>query len=80
MADIADTANDTAQVCTDEALRRARKNAGPEHDESFDGLHCVDCCDEIHRARLALGKVRCVECQSELEKRTAMRGHNRGVE
>lgn len=35
----------------------------------FDGKHCVDCEIEIPEARLALGKVRCVDCQSLKEKR-----------
>jgi RNA polymerase-binding transcription factor DksA len=34
----------------------------------FDGKHCVDCEIEIPAARLALHKVRCVDCQTLLEK------------
>jgi RNA polymerase-binding transcription factor DksA len=37
----------------------------------FDGLHCIedDCGDEIPAGRLALGKRRCITCQTLKEKR-----------
>lgn len=39
----------------------------------FDGVHCVeeDCGDEIPAARRALGKFRCVACQTMKETRRA---------
>lgn len=40
----------------------------PETHPDFDGVHCVDCEDDIHPLRLAMGKVRCVLCQSAKEK------------
>ncbi|MFN9030129.1 MAG: TraR/DksA C4-type zinc finger protein [Betaproteobacteria bacterium] len=43
-------------------------NRVEEHPD-FDGKHCVDCEIEIPEARLAMGKVRCVDCQSLREKR-----------
>lgn len=41
-------------------------NRVEEHPD-FDGKHCVDCEIEIPEVRLAMGKVRCVDCQSLLE-------------
>lgn len=42
-----------------------------ESDPDFDGLHCieVECGDEIPLARLQLGKIRCVPCQTRREKK-----------
>ena len=39
-----------------------------ETNPDFDGLHCIDCDEKIPAARLKLGKIRCVECQTVLEK------------
>ena len=39
----------------------------PEVHPDFDGTHCVECWDDIPPPRLALKKVRCVECQNDLE-------------
>ena len=34
----------------------------------FDGKTCVDCGDNIPEARLAMQRIRCVDCQEVLEK------------
>lgn len=75
MPDPADIANDVVEVCQADAERRARGKSAPETHADFDGLHCVDCGEPIHTARLGLGKVRCVDCQSQLEKQQMMRNH-----
>lgn len=60
-----------------EALQRqvsisaATRAASPEKHPDFDGSHCVDCDGDIPAGRLTLGKVRCVYCQTALEKRNA---------
>lgn len=46
---------------------RAREMNRPETHPDFDGLHCVECDDEIPPQRLALCRVRCVHCQEHLE-------------
>lgn len=48
----------------------------PESHPNFDGTHCVeeDCGVQIPQARLAMGKVRCVDCQTLIEKRHKMEG------
>lgn len=53
----------------DAALRNVM-NAKPETSPLFDGLHCIepDCGEEIPAPRLALLKIRCVECQARKEK------------
>jgi RNA polymerase-binding transcription factor DksA len=39
----------------------------PQKHPDFDGEHCLDCGVEIPAARLADGRIRCVDCQSLLE-------------
>ena len=48
----------------------AAKNA-PEKHPDFDGQHCVECDNEIPEQRLQMKKVRCVYCQTTLEKHRA---------
>ena len=72
MADIADIANERAELHLATALSRAVGKSAPETHPDFNGLDCVDCLEPIPAARLALGRVRCVECQERREKRIAM--------
>lgn len=51
------------------ALAKVKAQLGPESHPDFDGESCVECGNEIPEGRLALGKVRCVHCQSKLENR-----------
>lgn len=67
LADDSDRASVIEATFNADALRDARRKAQPETHPDFDGKHCVDCGDEIPEARLALGRVRCIECQSEIE-------------
>ena len=41
----------------------------PEKHPDFDGVHCIDCDEKIPSARLLLSKVRCVDCQNDLEQK-----------
>ena len=52
----------------EDALENARRKTLPETNPDFDGLHCIDCDEKIPAARLKLGKIRCVDCQTILEK------------
>ena len=52
----------------EDALENARRKTLPETNPDFDGVHCIDCDEKIPAARLKLGKIRCVECQTVLEK------------
>lgn len=73
MADIADNAGELIELLAVEDLRRAVGKSAPESHPNFDGSSCIDCTEEIHPARLKLGKIRCVECQGRLERRQARR-------
>jgi RNA polymerase-binding transcription factor DksA len=52
-------------------VEEVRKALEAEQHPGFDGVHCVedDCGTAIPQARLAMGKVRCVDCQTRKEKR-----------
>ena len=51
------------------ALERAKAAMAPETHPDFDGETCVKCGDDIPEARLKMGKVRCVICQDQLERK-----------
>jgi RNA polymerase-binding transcription factor DksA len=70
MADIVDAADPVTELWASDAERRQRGKSDPALQpgyEGFDGLTCVDCAENIPAARLAMGRVRCIECQSTLE-------------
>lgn len=71
-ADENDRASNAEYTHTQDSLERVRALAKPEAHPDFDGKHCVDCGDVIPKARLALGKVRCVNCQERIEGRAAL--------
>lgn len=74
MADHADIAGETIAVCQKDALaRQAAKNA-PQFDSRFNGTDCIDCEEPLPAVRLNMGKVRCVGCQNDAEKKMALRG------
>lgn len=68
-----DRATNLTQEMTDNAIAEQRRKARPEQVQNADGswpvTECVDCEIEIPAGRLALGKIRCVECQSLAERR-----------
>lgn len=68
-ADPIDVASNTSQRMLDADIENARAGAAPETHPDFDGEHCVeeDCGMAIPAARLAFGRVRCVDCQTRKE-------------
>lgn len=65
-ADSLDHASDVEQAFRDAALKAARTEEPVPKD--FDGESCHTCGLDIPAPRLALGKFRCVECQTLKEK------------
>lgn len=67
--DVLDQAAEVTSYLTERAVAEQRAKAAPESHPDFDGSHCVEeeCGVLIPGERLALGKVRCVECQSRIE-------------
>lgn len=74
--DEADIASALERGFIAQALENHRKKVAPESHPDFDGKHCIDCDVLIPEGRLALGKVRCVDCQSELEKYNKIYGRH----
>jgi len=67
--DEAEFAQYVEQAQTDAAVKSAVAKARPEYHPDFDGVHCIECDEEIPEARLKLQKIRCIHCQSEIENR-----------
>lgn len=47
----------------------------PETHPDFDGESCLDCGGDIPSARLAMGKIRCVACQTSIERKNKLFAH-----
>ena len=49
------------------SIHRAAILSAPQSSPNFNGCDCVRCGDPIPEKRLALGRIRCIECQTALE-------------
>lgn len=67
-----DRANELAQLFTDKAVFAAMAKARPQQVAGADGEYptpdCADCGEPIPPARLALGRIRCIDCQRRFER------------
>jgi RNA polymerase-binding transcription factor DksA len=71
-ADDNDRASFIEEAARDAGLDRVRQAAKPEQQQNEDGSWPVtecQCGEPIEEGRLALGKIRCIECQTKLEQR-----------
>ena len=68
LSDENDRASAIEAQFNEDALEVARHKIAPETNPDFDGIHCIDCAEKIMAARLKLGKIRCIDCQTLLEK------------
>ncbi len=73
-SDVFDAATDKEMADRETAISAIRSKAGPEFHEDFESPFCLDCDGEIPEARLALGKIRCVGCQTAVEKQNKLKG------
>ena len=69
MADWTDHADEIINVMQGAAVTNARYAAIPHPPEEFDGQHCVECNEPIHRQRLNLGLFLCIDCATFLERK-----------
>jgi RNA polymerase-binding transcription factor DksA len=71
-ADDLDQAAELTQTRVDDAVAAVRRKARPEQVQNLDGSWpsplCVDCDDDIPPLRLSLGRIRCVYCQTAIER------------
>lgn len=58
----------------EQARARAALASQPQTHEDFDGEHCLVCFDDMPAARLAAGRIRCVVCETKIEKSNKLRG------
>lgn len=65
--DEADLAEERLESFLAESLTMNSDQLKPQYHSDFDGKHCVECGDKIPPARLAMGRVRCVHCQTIVE-------------
>ncbi|MGA0955542.1 MAG: hypothetical protein ACO3SN_07200, partial [Burkholderiaceae bacterium] len=68
LTDESDRASAIETQFNEDALEQARRKTAPETSPDFDGVHCIDCGESIVAARLKLGKISCIDCQTILEK------------
>jgi RNA polymerase-binding transcription factor DksA len=74
LTDESDRASAIEAQFNEDALEQARRKIAPETSPDFDGLHCIDCGEKIMAARLKLGKIRCIDCQTLKEKQSRVFG------
>ena len=74
LTDDSDRASAIEAQFNEDALEEARRRTAPETSPDFDGKHCIECGEKIPAARLKLGKIRCIECQSLKEQKTKFFG------
>jgi RNA polymerase-binding transcription factor DksA len=57
-----------SQAHMENMIAVSRMALAPEIHEKFNGTSCVECGNDIHKDRLAMGRVRCTNCQSAQER------------
>jgi RNA polymerase-binding transcription factor DksA len=67
-ADALDQANEAGELFLEAALAKQKDALAPETHPDFDGAHCVECNADMPKARLDLKRIRCIGCQTALEK------------
>ena len=66
--DEVDLAQIRAQNEIDALLAAHQEKMKPESHPDFDGKNCAECGVVMPKLRLKMGKVRCVDCQTNLER------------
>ena len=76
-----DAANHFADMHNRRSEAAVRAKAAPEQvpnpDGSWPTMTCIDCDEDLNPARLLMGRVRCIACQTCKEKVEARRGLGR---
>jgi RNA polymerase-binding transcription factor DksA len=63
-----DQAANNTSLYLDIALNAQKDKLAPETHPDFDGEHCVECGDDMPKARLEMNRVRCMPCQERKER------------
>lgn len=64
-----------AEAQRNAGIEQARRKMAEQHDPSFDGVHCIDCDEDIPEERLAAKRIRCTRCESARERRNKIFGN-----
>lgn len=67
-------AENFAQAQREQQIRAAQEAMKAQYQNDFDGVSCVRCGNDIPPARLSMGRIRCTECQTFLEKIEKLHG------
>lgn len=65
--DDADLASALESSLLSKALKDHKQKMAPQNHPNFDGIHCIDCEDEIPEGRLKMGRIKCTDCQEHFE-------------
>lgn len=78
LPDPMDHSAQTTEDLLNASVQTTRAKVAPEQHPDFDGKHCVDedCGIEIPAARLAMHRIRCVDCQARREAVARRKGPN----
>ena len=68
-SDSLDQAAVIQDMINNKGIAAAALKTAPQTHPDFDGKNCVACGDELPPVRLAYGRIRCVICQTILERR-----------
>ena len=68
-SDSLDHAADIQDAMNNAGIADAALKTAPQTHPDFDGENCVTCGDELPQVRLAYGRIRCVICQTKIERR-----------
>lgn len=66
-----ENAEERERQAREDAIQANARAMEPQRHPDFNGVDCVVCLDPLPALRLAMRKVRCVPCQTQLEKRRA---------
>ena len=75
--DEADIASAIEMSFISHALSAHKEKVAPEKHPDFDGESCISCGDTIPEQRLKMGRIRCVYCQEEIERKNNLYGGNK---
>lgn len=68
-ADEIDMSSELEMAFTEKALEAVVAKLRPEHHPDFNGKDCVECDDPLPDLRIADRRIRCVPCQTAIERR-----------
>ena len=73
-ADEIDMSSEMEMAFTEKAIQAAVSGLRPEHHADFNGTDCVECEDPLPELRITNRRIRCVACQTAIERRVKTTG------